>query len=378
MDHKFLSILFPLQTRDTHRFTEEELLIMEKSAILHQVWQLMFTALQNRSRLDPSQKEVEDFLKKRKTIFLKHAATSIKQQVYQEKLINQLKKYDIPAIVLKGSSIAQSIYQTPNARSSCDIDLLIRESDIEKTDALLCQEDYRHADTVSLLFLQLRLHHTTYYSSNPSWNIPLEVHWNFTIPGFFKLSSQQIWEKTQCDKDGYHTLSAEMTFILLLMHHHRHAFKELRNLVDLTWAFYRFEEIIDWRALVKQIIRIGLVKTSYLTLSQIETLWPEQSRNLAGLQTFKAGINTTTNSQKVLNRLAANISSFEDQSFTTKDKIIYRLALDHWGNVISSFLKTILPPPRVIQRLYSDNSNWRLPFNYLRFLRWRFLGSSLP
>ena len=54
-----------------------------------------------------------------------------------------------------------------------------------------------------------------------------------------------------------------------------------------------------------------------------------------------------------------------------KDKLIARLALDKWSTIILSYFKTLFPVPLAVKELFQDKRTWTLPFNYLRFIRWR-------
>ena len=69
-------------------------------------------------------------------------------------------------------------------------------------------------------FLQYRLHHATYL--HKQFQKAVEIHWNFSIPGFFDLTSEHIWDGTTYGEDGKLHLTPEMTVIMLLMHHHMH------------------------------------------------------------------------------------------------------------------------------------------------------------
>ncbi len=375
MNTIYRQLLSPVR-KDALLLEERQIPQLETSAIRYNTWQLVYTLLQEQVKAQGGNEAAAAYLHKKKPSFFNLVSQSVKQQAIQEHVIKTLHQNGIPAIVLKGTALAQQIYNNTNARNSCDIDLLIQEQDISKTHDLLSSNNISRADPTPLPFVHLRLHHATYYSEGFSRKIPIELHWNFSIPGFFKLSSEDIWAQTQKDGQGNVTLKPEMTMVLLLMHHHRHAFKEFRNLVDLFWAFYRFDEVIKWDSFADQLKKIGLIKTSYLTLQQIEQLWPQDASTLQGLQRFKAGIHKTTISKTLLNKLSSHISSFDDQHFTLKDKIIYRLALDHGHVMAISFFKSIVPPPQVIQSLYPENRKAALPLSYLRYLYWRFFTPS--
>ena len=54
-----------------------------------------------------------------------------------------------------------------------------------------------------------------------------------------------------------------------------------------------------------------------------------------------------------------------------KDKLIERLALDRLSTTVLSYFRTLFPVPEAIKELYKDRRNWYLPFNYLKFIKWR-------
>jgi hypothetical protein len=39
--------------------------------------------------------------------------------------------------------------------------------------------------------------------------------------------------------------------------------------------------------------------------------------------------------------------------------------------MVFSFVKALFPVTKAIKALYDDKRNWTLPFNYLKFIRWR-------
>lgn len=377
MDHKFLRVLFPVQSSDSIQLNRKEFSNLERFAVEHNVKQLVYCQIQNHLKKFGDDEEKSEFLREHRRFFFSSAAYSVKYQVFQDNILALLQKNDIPAITLKGTAITRQVYHNPNARISCDIDILIKESDVERAHALFCQEKFRWEDSVPLPFLRLRLHHTTYFSPENTRNIPIEVHWNFSIPGFFNLTSEEIWEQTECDAKNEYSLKPDMALILLLMHHHRHAFKELRNLVDVLWAFYRFENDIDWKSFAWNIKKIGLLKTTFLTIRQIEALWPEESNNLKRLQEFKKEIHKQQSPSLLLSYLTHHIH-IEKGEFNFKDKCIYRLALDHWFVLVLSFIKSIFPAPNVINELFGNQRKSHLFNNYLHFIKWRFFGHKIP
>lgn len=377
MDNKFLQVLFPEAHIVNLPLDKSELAHLHASAAKHNVRQLLYCQLRKLLKESDNNPALHEYLRDQKTFFYNSAVHSINHKIFQDKVLDLLHRNGIPAMVLKGSALAEQVYQNPDSRVSCDIDILVKDSDIERAHILLCRENYRWDEVVPLPFLRLRLHHTTYFPPSSKTHIPVEVHWNFSIPGFFKLSSEEIWGQAACTTEGKYTLNPEMILVLLLMHHHRHAFKELRNAVDIVWAFHRFTSTINWQVLAKEVKRIGLLKTSFLTIRQIEHLWPQESKNLKGLQEFKQQLHTQGKPSLLLSFLTKASLHIEESDFNIRDKILYRLALDHWPTLFSSFIKSILPAPRVIRELFADKKESSLLANYLHFIRWRFFGKKI-
>lgn len=185
----------------------------------------------------------------------------------------------IAALVIKGSALARDVYQDPNRRASADIDILIRISD-----AALREAGWLRTDGRPLGFWLSRLHHARY--GRPDQTGLVEVHWNFGIPGFFRLDSETIWEQVLTAHTRERNLSPEMVLILLLIHHHMHFLREFKILVDIVWAFHRYAEQIDWHTFSEILDKIGLVKIARLSLNQIRSLWPELILRHAGMKTL--------------------------------------------------------------------------------------------
>ncbi|MCX5869796.1 MAG: nucleotidyltransferase family protein [Deltaproteobacteria bacterium] len=369
MNRYFLKIVQPFPFREKIRINRTILLDCKKLAVEYNVLLLFYMQLKRYLKETGSDEVVKSFIQEEKQTILQVVALSLPQRALEKDVLCLLGQENIPAIVLKGSAISQDIYQNINSRTSCDIDLLIKESDVEIVDSILVNNGFIRSDPEPLPFLRYRRHHTTYLPKDSCQQIPIEIHWSFSIPGFFNFSSQQIWQQVEEHKDGTLKLSSQVNLIQLLMHHHMHAFKQLRNVIDLFWGIYVYDNKIDWSDFAENIKQIGLLGTTKNTIKQIEDLWPESSKGLRGLQILKNRTNKTLFFLPVhgLIKLEPNAGPL-----CIKDKIIFRLALDSWDTRIFSFMKSVLPSPKIIEELYKDDNNKGMIRNYLRFIRWRF------
>jgi hypothetical protein len=150
-----------------------------------------------------------------------------------------------------------------------------------------------------------------------------------------------------------------------------HCFREFRILTDVLWALYKYEKAIDWKMFVRKIERIGLIKTTRITLSQMKDLWGETINEMEAIRILREELHTTKKESPKL------ISYFEmdlDREYlfeSTKDKLMARFALDCISTISQSFVKLLFPLPEVIKELYEDRRRWMLPFNYMKFIKWR-------
>lgn len=163
-----------------------------------------------------------------------------------------------------------------------------------------------------------------------------------------------------------------MIMIMLLVHHHTHSFRELKILVDILWAFHKYEDVIDWNLFAQKIRKIGLLKSTQIILSQVQSLWKETAEKMKSFQIL----------QKELEDIGCRVPKFLLSYFQMdidrknipniyKDKLIARFALDRWPDILLSFPRTLFPVPEAIKEIYKDKRNLTLPFNYMRFIKWR-------
>lgn len=366
MNNLFLKFLAPFPFTESFQINDSTLEQLGHEASKFNVFPLYYLQLKRYQAETCESPAITHYLQKKKQMMLAIVANQLRQQHAQRELIRIFEKEDVPHIILKGSSLAQRIYNDINSRNSCDIDILIRDSDVEKVHEVMLRSGYIHNDTAPLPFLRSRLHHTTYTAGTP-YNTPIEIHWNFSIPGFFNLSSSDIWRDVRHTTGFLYQLSPEMTIVSLLMHNHIHAFNQFRNYVDLLWAFHRFRGKLNWSHLWEEIHGIGLVKTSQISLQHIEQCWPEVCISCPHLKIllFRQKQRVTTRIISALRTPAA--VHRKSAELTIIDKLLYRFALDRWRTILYSFTKTLFPSPKVICYLYPDAKGMSITRKYLKF-----------
>jgi len=369
MNNLFLNLIQPTLSENKIQLSRNSFEELKAIAKKHNLFMLLYSQLIRYQKEIEQQEYIAQFLEELKPFYLKNVTHSMRQEAVEKEIISFLSEQGIPSIVMRGNEIAKEIYDDPNCRTSTDIDILIKMSDALRADSIFSKKGYVRNDTTDLKFWFHRIHHAVYRHQES--NDLIEIHWNFGVPSFFMLPSELIWNEVILTKEGKYKLSPEMLIVMLLIHNHMHFFRELRILVDIMWALHKYEKIIDWHLFASKLKRIGLIKTTQITLLQIQNLWGDDVKEYSAIPVLRKELRNMRYENPII------ISFFKldiDKQYVfqdLKDKLMVRFALDDISTIIFSFSKTLFPFPQVIKEFYHDNRNWTLPYNYLRFITWR-------
>ena len=370
MHKTFLNIISPVFSPESFDIKKEnELEEIFKTAISLNLLMLLYGHLKKVCQLQEAKKSVE-IMDRYRNAYFSIIARSIKQEILENKIISILKHHHIPSLVFKGNALARDVYQKPNSRSSSDIDILIKSKNILSANKILQQEGYIAQEAESLEFWETRKHHAVYQC--PETNILIEIHWNFCIPGFFNLTSDDIWQNVNIDNKGNASLYPEMILIQLFIHNSMHAFREFRIFVDILWAMHRYGAIINWIDFTKTLKKTGLLKTAYISINQIIKTWENQIEKIDSIRVLFAEIKKQMLLKPLLLSGYFNYDLAKKITYNHKrDQFFVRLTLDGSRLILRSFVKSFFPSINGIKTFYNDYRIWMLPFNYIRFMGWR-------
>lgn len=368
--HALLGIIRPIPDYSVFDLMADGFEELKSLAIRQKLFMLLYSRLKNAADESAPGSPIKLFLKSNEAIYMTGVTRAMRQEALETEITGLLRDHNIESLVIKGNPLAGQIYECEYCRTSSDIDILIREGDICGADAALTGSGYAREAGGPLEFSAERLHHAVYYHQVTGFVV--EVHWNFCIPGFFAISSREIWGDVVRDREIPAELSPEMTIIMLLMHHHMHFFRDLWVLVDLFHALNKYGKVINNEIFAQRLLRTGLVKTALIAIGQMEYLWGDDGPDILQASTLaftlkKAGCRTP-----VLLLSYFRIDPVRKiESRDRMDRIISRIALDRPLVIIHSFIKTFMPPPAVVMKYYGDTRSLALPYNYTRFILWR-------
>lgn len=134
------------------------------------------------------------FLEKLK---LEYIITSIaNSKIYDtlSEIGNAFNKAGIPFILLKGSHLAQFVYQDIGLRPMGDIDILVKKEDLQKAETVLLQSGYNNQHNAAKTKSHLHLP----YFIHPKGRASLEVHWTIAKPLWqFNIDIEGLWERAE-------------------------------------------------------------------------------------------------------------------------------------------------------------------------------------
>jgi hypothetical protein len=357
-DRLYLDIVQPFPPRLANRLAPEDLEALSELAKKNGQFVLVYWRLQRTASDNPA---VSAFLKSGETAYLTWVARAARQEALEKRIISLLAGEAIPSLVIKGSALARDVYGDINSRSASDIDMLVRYEDMATVDRTLSQSGLIRQGGRKLEYDLLRIHHCQYFS--PPDKMYVEIHWHFGVPCYFSLPCEEIWAGVRKEAGGRYALSAEMNIILLLVHHHSHAFRELRVLTDILWALHRYRRDINWQLLWADIKKYGLSNAAAIICGQIEYLWGDYADELPLADLHKAGLG-----RPGLFGGYFRICPGSTGHVGALDKIAKRLTLDGGRRVLRSFTEALFPPLMSLRSGDKGENSYLVYFRYLKEL----------
>jgi hypothetical protein len=158
-----------------------------------------------------------------------------------------------PVIVLKGALLAETVYPERALRPMNDIDLLVREEELENAETHLLRGGFeRAADPRTPDELRQQHHHWVFRHTAPIFGgIPVELHWRLHPPGYpFRAILGDLWGRAVPTRvAGFDVLGLAPEDLLLHLCTHlcRHRFRTgLIGLCDIAAVISRHGDRIAW------------------------------------------------------------------------------------------------------------------------------------
>ncbi|WP_154991636.1 nucleotidyltransferase domain-containing protein [Priestia megaterium] len=152
-----------------------------------------------------------------------------------ETLDNVFQENDIETLCLKGPPVAYDLFGDISLRMSKDLDILVREEELEKAESILFSLGYEKEKVSTVLNeIKWRHHHIAYY--HPNKKIQVEVHWRLQPRPMKRTSFEELWSRkreSQVTKHPISFMGTEDLMLYLISHGARHGWSRLRWLKDI-------------------------------------------------------------------------------------------------------------------------------------------------
>lgn len=294
---------------------EDTLSEIEQSAIFSQAYVLL--ARQGKLKKAPAYFQL--ILEEKYQIGL-YQNIFIKSQTDQVFQLFEEEKIDV--IPLKGTTFAEKYFDHIGARPTSDIDLLVRERDIEKAEQAVKNIGYTIEET------RIPFHfHSSFSKAIPGSEIPLtvELHWNIIKENTSNFKINELWDNSSAIMGYQHVreLSDVHTFYLICLHGWRHNLDSWKYFIDIIQLLYKLGDKIDYEELVKITARHQTKKRMIRTLSIVYEEYPELTQILP----FPYKMPIIKNREATLNKYI----DFIDYSFLSYDSPKHSLIeFYHW------------------------------------------------
>jgi len=322
------------------------------------------------SSLPPENHPPEDIMNKMRKSFLISRVRCLHMEKQLGEIINAFHNEEVQILVLKGPSLALSVYPDPALRPSSDLDLLVLSEQMSKARAILGKLGYQNLGKRFEHSRDFYSEETFLHQKNARDNRAIELHWDLhAFSGINReVKVEELFQRAvKIEKAGLtfetlHPLDALIHRAINMAIWHN---KDIRLIwiYDTALLAQRLKASKDWEVIPERSVdwRARLALEYSLKMAQV---W-------IGLK-LPARYDDFSRWPPPTETEAAFWSDAQQRH----DRITSFLKL-HWSNTTGVFKKArfllhlLFPNPRIIRLDYPPAHNWLLPFSYIRRLaRW--------
>lgn len=285
-------------------------------------------------------------------------------QLYNElsEVLKALRNENIPVIVLKGAHLAETIYGNTALRPMCDVDILIKKTDLLKAEKKLLEMGYSSSREDDIEVACTKHHHLPPLVKQGS--APVEIHWTIKqLTSPFTIDLDELWERarpTTIAGVEVLALSPEYLLLHLCLHSTYNDFFEqgLRSLCDILETI-RHYQAIDWTLLEHGASQWNAKNTIYLTLRLARELLaanvPDELLNALKPKKFDEHLMVCANEQ-----IFAQGNDITKEYGYLKNLLPERQGKSFWGISIPRTLS----PTTIAKRYKLPQNSWRIYLYY--------------
>lgn len=312
-----------------------------QASLRHGVTPLLYRRLQARA---PGTALPASALATLRGVYLQSAAANVRLYHELGKLLGALRQAGIPVIALKGAHLAELVYANIALRPMSDVDLLVREGDLQLAARTLAAAGYA-SDSASVV----RQAHLPPFCKPGEASV--EVHWTITLPTDpFRIDVDGLWDRARPARIAgvdLLVLSPEDLLLHVCLHaaflHHFEG--GLRPFCDISALLSRFGPELDWGAVGLRARQWGARNCVYLTLrlarGLVRASVPDVVLSALEPTDLSAGFVTWARERILL----------EEDHTTPAGTALERLSGARRLSQLTTVLKIAFPPPQDLAKL---------------------------
>lgn len=190
----------------------------------------------------------EGFRKRLENLYFSTLRNNVFHVRETTRILKLIQGKGIEVIPLKGSLASEMIFGNLGIYPTSDIDILVRPSDLYKTEEALRCDGYEKINDVD----QDDLFDASYHVCYGNGKFVIEVHWNLVMR-YFTAEPDFWWrdiDRTTYEGMDITLLSAERYVLYGIFRLFSHAFRPLRFSVLVSALIYYYGDKIDWQKLI--------------------------------------------------------------------------------------------------------------------------------
>ena len=180
-------------------------------------------------------------------------------------------QHGVSAISLKGTILAEQLYENPALRTVVDMDILTKPEELSLTGFLLLEMGYQK-------FTQRQVWDHPFhevYCKQMQFPVFIELHWNLDDERLVAIPQREIWHRAQLLKtqDGtIMVLSPEDTLLFLSNSLFKQSTNLLRYLSDIVELLKKHGGALNWDYIIESAHSWGIGTSVYYSLSHGQDL----------------------------------------------------------------------------------------------------------
>ncbi|MBT2657105.1 nucleotidyltransferase family protein [Bacillus sp. ISL-18] len=192
-------------------------------------------------------------------------------------ILTDFENHSIDVIPLKGVHFAENYFGHIGARSTSDIDLLIRLQDLNRAIEIINNLGFTVEEE------QVPGHfHCSFSKTIPGSTMPLvvELHWNIVKENTSKFNIDELWSQAELVGNSKYLkeLSPNHLFYMICLHGWRHNLDSAKYFIDIIQLIYKLGGKIDYDYLLRLAASHKTLTRLKRTLSIVYLQFPHLSR----------------------------------------------------------------------------------------------------